>query len=126
MLAGDQGVGLIEVRPELVGRPGLARVVPRDRQAAAEGLAVDLEAADVVPLPAVERDGDGREPFEGAVDVDAEPGIAFPGRLEGPLDGLFLARHDAFALASGSFVRRQGFRPSRMGFGQVDRWESVL
>ena len=43
---------------QLVGRAGLAGIVAGDRQAAADLLARVLEPADVVPLPAVQRDRD--------------------------------------------------------------------
>src|SRR5260370_41337534 len=42
-----------------------------DRQAGAQLLARVLEAADVVALPAMERDRDGREPPEGSLDINA-------------------------------------------------------
>ena len=51
--------------PKLVGRAGLAGIMAGDGQAAAELLARVLEPADVVALPAVERDRDRREPLEG-------------------------------------------------------------
>ena len=58
MPARDQREGLGKVGPQFVGRAGLARVVARHGQAAAEPSAGVLEAAHVVSLPAVERDGD--------------------------------------------------------------------
>ena len=71
MRAGEERQRLVQVGAELVGRAGLAGIVAGDRQAAADRLARALEPADVVPLPAVQRDRDGRQPLEGRLDVDA-------------------------------------------------------
>ena len=69
--AGQERQRLVQVGPQLVGRAGLAGIVAGDRQAAAELLARVLETADVVPLPAVQRDRDRREPRQGRIDIDA-------------------------------------------------------
>ena len=58
VLAGQQAVGEVQVGPQLGRRAGLAGVVAGGDQPAAEGAGVGLEAADVVALPAVERDRD--------------------------------------------------------------------
>ena len=84
--AGDQREGLVEVGAQFVGRAGLAGIVARDRQAAADRLAGVLEAADVVALPAVERDGDARQPRQGELGVHAERRVAIAGVYVGSLD----------------------------------------
>ena len=61
MRAGQERQRLVQVGPQLVGRAGLAGIMAGDRQAAAQLLARVLETADVVALPAVERDRDRRQ-----------------------------------------------------------------
>ena len=46
-------------------------------------LAGVLEAADVVALPAVQRDRNPGQPLEGLVDVDAQLGVALLRQREG-------------------------------------------
>ena len=58
MRAGQERQRLVQIGSELVGRAGLAGIMAGDRQAAPELLARILEAADVVALPAMERDRD--------------------------------------------------------------------
>ena len=83
MLAGDEGERPVEVGAEFVGRAGFAGIISRGHNAAGERAAEILEAADVVALPAVERDGDFGELLEDGVGVDPEGGIAFAGKLVG-------------------------------------------
>ncbi len=57
--AGDESEGLLEVGPELLDRTRLAGVGSRHLEAAAGQAGILLfEAADVIPLPAVERQRD--------------------------------------------------------------------
>ena len=65
MRAGQKRQRLVQIGPELVGRACLARIVAGDRQAASQLLAGVLEPADVVALPAVQRDRDGRRAAQG-------------------------------------------------------------
>ena len=58
-------------------------MVPGDGDSAAERVADVFEAAHVIALPAVERDGNLRESAEGAVHIDAEGGVAFVGESVG-------------------------------------------
>ena len=53
------------------GVRALPGIMAGDRQAAAQLLAGVLEPADVVALPAMERDRDRRQPLEGRIDIDA-------------------------------------------------------
>ncbi len=91
--AGDQAVCGVQVGPQLVRRPRLARIGPRHGQAAAERPAAPLEPADVVPLPAVDRDGDLAQPRHRPVDVDADGGVTLPGEPESALGHLVFAGH---------------------------------
>jgi hypothetical protein len=63
------------VGAQLIGRARLARVVAGRRQPSAEALAETLEAADVIPLPAVQRDRDAGEALQRRFSVDPEVGI---------------------------------------------------
>ena len=72
----DEGEGLLEVGPELVDRPGPARIAARDLQAAAvEARARALEAADVVALPAVDGERDRLQAGQRFFRVDAPLGV---------------------------------------------------
>ena len=86
MRAGDQRERLFEIGAQLVRRARLAGIVAGDRQAAAELFARVLEAADVVALPAVERDRNRRQPLDRRVGVDAERRVTFLGGRVGRLD----------------------------------------
>ena len=73
---------------QLVGCPRLAGIVAGHRQAAAQLAVRFLESADVVPLPAMERDGDGAKPRQRRIGVDTEVGIALSGELVGGVSRL--------------------------------------
>ena len=77
MLAGNERERVIEIGAKFIGGAGLAGVVAGDGEAAAEFVTRVLETADVVALPAVQRNGDGLQPLERAFGVDAQRGIAF-------------------------------------------------
>ncbi len=62
---------------QLVRRAGLAGIVAGDRQAAADRLAGVLEPADVVALPAMQRDRDRGKPAQGRIDIHAPIGVLF-------------------------------------------------
>ena len=81
MLAGDQREGLDRVAAKFVGRAGLAGIIARDGQSAAELLAGVFEAADVVALPAMQRNGHGGQSLQGGFGIDAQRGIALFGGL---------------------------------------------
>ena len=90
--AGNERERLLEVRPQFVGRAGLAGVIAGDGQAAAERLAGVLEAADVIALPAMDGNRDAGKLLEGFVGVHAQGGIAFFGEAIGLFD-LFGGAH---------------------------------
>ena len=69
MRPGDQRERLCRVGAELVGRPRLARIIPRRRQAAAQRSVRILEPADIVSLPAVQRDRNRRQSCRSAASV---------------------------------------------------------
>ncbi len=70
MRARHQNERLIQVGAELIGRHGFSRIIAGDGQSGTERLSGVFEPTDVVPLPAVKRDRDGRQPLERALDVD--------------------------------------------------------
>ena len=86
---------LVEVGAQFVGRARLARVVAGDGQAAADRLAGVLEPADVVALPAVQRDRNPGKPLERPVDVDAQGGVSLLRQREGLFHVLDRHAHDA-------------------------------
>ncbi len=82
--AGDEGEGLLEVGPELVDGAGPARIRPGDLKAAAgQAAGLALEAAHVVALPAVDRQGDRLQAGQRLFRIDAVLGIAVAGRCIG-------------------------------------------
>ena len=87
MRAGDQGERLVDVGPKLVGGPGSTGISPGDGEAAADRLAEPFEADHVIALPAMERDRDPTEAFEGAIHVHAERLITLAGEGERLGDG---------------------------------------
>ena len=101
MRAGQERQRLVQVGPELVGRAGLAGIMAGDRQAAAELLAGVLESADVVALPAVQRDRDGREPCQGRIDIDAPFRVLLLRAGEGAL-------HVAAGRGHGAILKKAG------------------
>ena len=83
MFAGNQSERLIQVSAKFIRRAGFAGIISRGHDAAGEGTAEILEAADVVTLPAVKRDGDFGKLLEDGVGVNPEGGVAFAGELVG-------------------------------------------
>ena len=80
--AGDEGEGHIEIGPQFIRRAGLARIIARHGQSAAEFLARMLKAADIVPLPAMERNGDLGEAAQRLLHAHAVGRVEFLGQLE--------------------------------------------
>src|SRR5207247_4235268 len=76
MFTWQEAQSLVEISAQLLGVAGLAGIVAGGLDAATGQALVVLEAADVVALPAVQRQRDGAEDFEGAVRADAEASIA--------------------------------------------------
>ena len=70
--AGDQRQRLVQVGAQLIGRARLARIIARHRQSAADRFAGVLETADIVALPAVQRDRNLGEPLKRPVDIDPQ------------------------------------------------------
>src|SRR5258706_8005067 len=88
MCAGDERQGLPGIAAELVGRARLARIIAGRRKAPTQLAVRLLESPDVVSLPAVERDGDRREPDESGIGVDAEIGVPLSGEDVGGFNRL--------------------------------------
>ncbi len=86
VFTGDQRERPGGIRAEFVRAAGLAGVVAGGHQSAGEGGVRLLEAADVIALPAVQRQGDAGELLEDVFRIDAEVGIAFAGEVIGFLD----------------------------------------
>jgi len=89
--ARDDRKRFLEVAPQFIGGARLAGVVAGDGQPAAQFLAGVLEAADIIPLPAVDRNGDLRQLFQGFVRIHTHLGIPFFGELVGLFDVLRIA-----------------------------------
>ena len=83
VLSGDEREGLDRVAAQFVGGAGLAGVVARDGQTAAQFLAGLLEPAHVVALPAVQGNGHGGQALQSGGRIDPQRGIALLGGLVG-------------------------------------------
>ena len=77
MTAGNAGEGCFKIGAEFLRCAGAAEVVAGNGQAAAELGRGVFEAADVVALPAVERNGNRGETLDGAIGIDAEFDVLF-------------------------------------------------
>ena len=76
--AGAELQNLIQIRHQLLGVSRPPGVVAGGLDAAGKGLSgVGVKAPDVVPLPAVQGNGDGFQRFHGFVHIDADVLIAF-------------------------------------------------
>ena len=80
--ARDEREGHVEIGPQFIRRAGLARIVARHCQPAAEFLAGMLKAANVVPLPAVERNGNLGEAAQRLLHAHAVGRVEFLGQFE--------------------------------------------
>lgn len=83
MLARDEGKGLLQVGPQFIRRACLAGIVARDRKSTAQRAAKILESADVVSLPAVERNWNLGKSLKGVIHIHAQSGVAFTGKNKG-------------------------------------------
>jgi hypothetical protein len=81
VFAGDQSQCFGDVAPEFLGGAGSPGVAAGDGEATVVGVIAVLEALDIVPLPAMERDGEGGELLEGALAIDADGGIALSSKV---------------------------------------------
>ena len=72
MFARNERERFVEIHPQFVRRAGLARMVPGDGETATNGSGAVLETGHVVSLPAMKRDGDCRQGFQGPLHVDFE------------------------------------------------------
>ena len=88
MRARNERQRLRGVAAELVGRARLAGIIAGRRKAPTQPAVRLLESPDIVSLPAVERDGNRREPSEGRIGVDADVGVALSGEDVGGFGGL--------------------------------------
>jgi len=79
MAARDQRQRQGRIGAQLIGGPGLARIVPRRCQAATEACPELLEPAYVIALPAMQRDGHGSQALERPFGIDAGFGVAVSG-----------------------------------------------
>src|SRR5437899_5686371 len=77
MLAGDKRERLFKVAAELVRRASFSRIIAGDSESSAKGAVRILEAADVVTLPAMKRNGNARKLSERFADIYTEFGVAF-------------------------------------------------
>ena len=109
MASGDQREGLFGVGAELLGRARLARIVAGRGQPAAELHPELLEPADVIPLPAVQRDGDLRQPGECRIGIDAVLGVPFPGVVVGPVQRIMCHQQHRRMSEAAESISRSGF-----------------
>jgi len=78
--ARDAREGVVEIGPEFGGCARFARVIPGGLDASAgEGGVRLFESADVVALPAVERDRCGGKRRKSRLGIDSEQGVGFTG-----------------------------------------------
>ena len=84
--ARDEREGFGGIAAELVGSAGLSGIVPRRRQPAANLPPARLEPANIVSLPAVNRDRHHRECLQRPVDIHAKPGVLLPRHVVRALD----------------------------------------
>ncbi len=76
----NQRKRFVDVLPQLLNGAGLARIVAGGLDAAsAECSASGFKAADVIALPAVQRDRNRFQPLQGGFSVDAPGGVYFAG-----------------------------------------------
>jgi hypothetical protein len=85
---GNQAERLFEIFAQFISRARLPRIVARGLDAAARKPLAVLEAAHVVPLPAMKGNGDPAEPVYSALDVDTVQGVDF---LRNPISALNLS-----------------------------------
>ena len=86
VLAGNQREGLDRVAAQLIGRAGLAGVIAGDGQPPAQFLACLFKSPHVVALPAMQRNGHGRQTSQGRVSIDPQRGVALLGHLVNGFD----------------------------------------
>jgi len=87
---------LLEVLPQFLRRPRLARIIAGDGQSPAQLLPGPLETADVVTLPAMDGNRDSAKLFDSSLSIHAQFGIPFSGQFVRFFDVLGLA-HNGFA-----------------------------
>ena len=81
VLAGDHAVYQIQVGAQLVGRPGLARIIARRLDASAGQAFAGFKTAYVVTLPAVQRNGNLFQRVHCLVGVDPEFRVTLLGQF---------------------------------------------
>ena len=80
MFSGDEREGLVEVVLQPGDRAGFSRMVPRGLDAAAGEAGIGfLKSADIIALPAVQRNGNRLPCCECGFGVHAEGGVLFEG-----------------------------------------------
>ena len=72
MRPGDEGARLVQIGAQLLGGPGLSRIISGGLDAAGQGAEGLLEAAYVVALPALDGDGDGGQLLKRRFSIDAQ------------------------------------------------------
>jgi hypothetical protein len=113
--ARDEGERLGHIGAELVRIAGPSRGAPGDLQAAAgQALGAPLEADDVVPLPAMERQGDRLEPGQGFFGIDAPLGVFVAGRRVGFFDNGRIHPHPSSKERHGYTSPSMGCQPARI------------
>ena len=84
MFAGDEGECFIEVRAEFIWRAGFSWIISCHRDPAAESFAVGFKSTNIIALPAVERNRNGREFLHDRICIDAHIGVTlFGGGVSG-------------------------------------------
>jgi len=78
--ARNEAIGRLQIATKLVGGSGLSGIGAGGHDSPVGEPRLALEPAHVVALPAVHRDGDPPEPFEGGVGIHAQFRIAFVGQ----------------------------------------------
>ena len=79
VFTGQQPVNHIQVTAQFVGVARLAGIISGNGDAAGQRTGRVLEAAHIIPLPAVQADGDRFKPGEGGFRIHTQGGITFFG-----------------------------------------------
>ena len=104
MPAREQVVDELKISPQLIRRAGLAGVVARGLDAAAGQALVVLEAADIVALPAVERDRYPGKLLKRPVDIHTQRGVALLREHESLCDRFFALVHNLTSFIVAGFA----------------------
>lgn len=115
--ARDEGKGLFDIGAQFGRSAGFARVLPSDRNAAVQRRAGVLKPGHIIPLPTMERERDASENFQGAVNLDAEIGVALASVFERDRRISGSSRHNAEQSGEEHRARLQLWREDAQGSG---------